>query len=129
MKINIDKYRYCVILSSKDKKEVIMEVFKDEIKMLKTIADSTRIQILDVLSCKEMCACEILELLTISQSTLSHHMKVLIDSGLVKSRKEATWMHYSVNYDKVNELHCFIDKITKEKQDCICYTKKGDQKC
>jgi len=106
-----------------------MEIFKEEIKMLKTIADSTRIQILDVLSCKEMCACEILELLTISQSTLSHHMKVLIESGLVKSRKEATWMYYSINYNKINKIHSFIDNITKEKQDCICYTKKGEETC
>ncbi len=53
-----------------------------------------------MLSCGELCACEILEKFSITQPTLSHHMKILCDCGLVNGRKEGKWMHYSLNGEK-----------------------------
>lgn len=68
--------------------------------MIKALSDETRLKIIDVLSCGEICACEILSLVDISQSTLSYHMKLLTSSGLVNSVKDGSWMRYSLNKEK-----------------------------
>lgn len=88
--------------------------------IFKTLSEPTRLKILDMLSCGELCACEILESLSITQPTLSHHMKVLIECGLVLGRKDATWMHYSISKENVGNLHLMIDHLMKTKKDCIC---------
>src|SRR5512140_149674 len=94
--------------------------FDAESNVFKALSEPTRLRILEMLSCGEMCACRILEKLSISQPTLSHHMKVLIDSGLVSARKDATWIHYSIRGENVDKLHGLIDQLTKTKEDCGC---------
>ena len=69
----------------------------DEARVFKALGDENRIAILDLLRGGEMCACVILEELNIVQSTLSHHMKVLCESGLVAGRQEGKWTHYSLS--------------------------------
>ena len=98
---------------------------EDESAVFKALSEPVRLQILDMLSCGEVCACELLERLTISQSTLSHHMKVLIDSGLVVARRRAVWVHYSIREESVAELHRSIDALTLPKADCAGKTKRG----
>ncbi len=88
--------------------------------LIKALNDTVRISIIEMLSCEELCACDLLEKLTISQSTLSHHMKVLQKSGLVLGRKDSTWMYYSLNLGKFEELKLFIDWLSHEKDNCIC---------
>lgn len=90
------------------------------LEILKALSEPTRLKIIDMLSCGEMCACNLLEGLSITQSTLSHHMKVLMDCDLVTGRKEATWMHYSLCMESVEQLHRFIDELTHPKENCIC---------
>jgi len=63
----------------------------------RALSDRTRLEILSLLNDGEKCACKLLEKLSISQPTLSHHMKILCDSGLVKSRNEGKWVHYSID--------------------------------
>lgn len=94
--------------------------YATESKIFKVLSEPTRLKILDILSCKEMCACNILDSLSISQSTLSHHMKALMDCGLVTGRKEATWMYYTISRERVGNLHQAIDALTQPKEDCIC---------
>ena len=65
--------------------------------MFKALGDENRIKIMKMLCAGERCACKILEELHITQPTLSHHMKILCDSGLVKGRKDGKWMYYSVS--------------------------------
>ncbi len=73
--------------------------------LLKAIADETRFEIVNALKNEqEVCACKLLELVKCNQSTLSHHMKILVDSELVVSRKDWKWVHYSLNKKKINEL-------------------------
>ena len=67
--------------------------------MFKAFADENRIQILELLRDGERCACRLLEEMKITQPTLSHHMKILCDSGIVVGRKEGKWMHYSISAD------------------------------
>ncbi|EKY25389.1 putative arsenical resistance operon repressor [Clostridium celatum DSM 1785] len=64
-------------------------------KVFKALSDSNRIKIIKLLSSEEQCACKLLEHFNLTQPTLSHHMKVLIDCGLVISRKKGTWNYYS----------------------------------
>lgn len=97
-----------------------MNKFDSMLPILKALGDPIRLRILDMISCYEMCACDILVGLTISQSTLSHHMKVLTETNLVIARKDATWMYYSINRTVIAELHKMLDIITLPKDDCIC---------
>lgn len=91
-----------------------------ESEIIKALSEPKRLQILDMLSCGEMCACNMLDSLSITQPTLSHHMKVLMDCGLVSGRKEATWMYYTIRMERVEQFHRFIDFLTQPKEDCVC---------
>lgn len=66
-------------------------------KVFKAFCDENRLQILEMLRSGEKCACKLLDELHIGQSTLSHHMRILCDSGIVKGRKEGKWVHYSID--------------------------------
>ncbi len=69
--------------------------------VFKALCDENRVRILQYLRSGEKCACMLLEDLEIAQSTLSHHMRVLCDSGLVRGRKEGKWMYYSISQEGV----------------------------
>ena len=81
--------------------------------MFKAMADENRLQIMELLLDGEKCACKLLEALEISQPTLSHHMKLLCDAGLVTGRKEGKWMHYSISEDGVGILQSYLTRCTK----------------
>ena len=66
-------------------------------KIFKAFCDETRLMVLDLLQSGEKCACVLLEKVAIGQSTLSHHMKILVESGIVSARKEGKWTYYSIN--------------------------------
>jgi ArsR family transcriptional regulator len=63
----------------------------------KIFADSTRIKILYVLLCSEMCVCDIASLLNITQSAISHQLRILKQSELVKSRRDGKTIFYSLS--------------------------------
>lgn len=88
----------------------------------KALADSNRLQIVQMLSDGEKCACKILEKFEITQPTLSHHMKILCECGLVEVRKEGKWSHYSLNCNTVNTIKQFMEtlslNIEKGKGEC-----------
>lgn len=71
--------------------------YREDARKIKALADENRLAILMSLHENEKCACVLLEELNISQSTLSHHMRLLCDSGLVNYRKDGKWMHYSLS--------------------------------
>ena len=96
--------------------------FAKESKIFKALSEPVRLQIIDLISCGEMCACEILEFISISQSTLSHHMNVLIECGLVSSRKDATWVYYTINREGKEDLHRMIDGLMDKKEICVCFS-------
>lgn len=100
--------------------------YDDMAKIIKALSDSNRLKIIDILSCGERCACDILNHFDFTQPTLSHHMKVLMECGLVNSRKEGQWSHYSLNSSNCNKLVLSIMKLMTETDDCIC---KDKSKC
>jgi ArsR family transcriptional regulator len=71
--------------------------YENEARVFKAFCDPNRLMIIEMLQSGEKCACKLLEDLNIVQSTLSHHMKILCDSGLVDSRRSGKWMRYSLN--------------------------------
>lgn len=88
------------------------EKYTENVKLFKALADTNRLMIIDMLSCGELCGCKILEKFNITQPTLSHHMKILCDCGLVNGRKEGIWTHYSLNEDAVQRFKNFLCEIT-----------------
>ena len=75
------------------------------IKTCKVLADETRVKIvLELLKTDELCACKLLGLVDCQQSTLSHHMKLLVDGGIVRARKDWKWTHYSINKERISEI-------------------------
>ena len=87
--------------------------------MFKAFADENRIQILELLRDGERCACRLLEEMKITQPTLSHHMKILCDSGIVVGRKEGKWMHYSLSEVGMRDVRNYLDEL-------MANTKIGD---
>ena len=81
----------------------------------KALGDENRIRILKLLRSGEKCACKLLEALNISQPTLSHHMKILCDSGLVKGRKDGKWMYYSLCKEGAINLEAYITELFQPK--------------
>ncbi len=86
----------------------------------KALSDSNRLQIIQMLSDGEKCACKLLEKFEITQPTLSHHMKILCECGLVNTRKEGKWSHYSINCDTLKNFKQFIDALS-----CVNETEGG----
>ncbi|MDY2698634.1 MAG: metalloregulator ArsR/SmtB family transcription factor [Lachnospiraceae bacterium] len=82
--------------------------------MFKAFCDENRIQILKLLQDGERCACSLLEEMQITQPTLSHHMKILCDSGVVIGRKEGKWMHYSISKEGLENVMNYLDKMMNE---------------
>ena len=81
--------------------------------IFKAFCDENRIRILNLLTTGEKCACKLLEELNITQPTLSHHMKILCDSGVVVGRKEGKWTHYSISANGVDKAKKYLDVITR----------------
>lgn len=71
--------------------------YEEPARVFKAFCDPNRLKILDILKSGEHCACKLLEIMDLSQSTLSHHMKLLTDAGVVNVRKEAKWSYYSIS--------------------------------
>ena len=94
--------------------------YAEFVPAFKALSDETRLKIIDMLSCGEMCACKILEAFSISQSTLSYHMKTLVVSGLVNGVRDGAWMRYTLNKDKTSVIVAFLTEITNDKTECIC---------
>ena len=92
-------------------------------RVFKAFCDVNRLQILELLQSGERCACDLLENLRIGQSTLSHHMKILCDAGVVDGRKEGKWVYYSILPEGIEYAHKLLD------QQMPVNNGKGQDKC
>lgn len=91
-------------------------------KKLKVLSDPKRLEIIDMLSCDELCACEILEKFDITQPTLSNDMKRLEDADLVISRREGKNIYYIANKNILKEMQSSLKEIFDSGDECICHT-------
>jgi len=85
------------------------EHYREYAQYFRALSDPNRLMIVDMLSCGELCACVILAKFRITQPTLSHHMKILCESGLVRGRKKGKWTYYSLDSEKYGRLRAFLD--------------------
>ena len=103
-----------------------MELSDKQITVIfKALCDENRVKIFRLLQGGEqggeLCACNIIEQMELSQPTLSHHMKILCDSGLVVGRKEGKWMHYSISpQGALNAMKCLSDITSVKSTESKC---------
>ena len=74
-----------------------MNGYKNDTIIFKALCDEKRLSILELLKGGAKCACVLMEELNIAQSALSYHMKILCESGIVTSRQEGKWTHYTIS--------------------------------
>lgn len=94
--------------------------YPDYAFVCKALGDETRIKIFDMLKGGKMCACNILDKFQITQPTLSYHMKMLCDCGLIIGEKQGKWIHYFVNKDVLKNLNDFLDSAISDNKDNCC---------
>ena len=84
----------------------------DNARIFKAFCDEKRLMILEMLQSGEKCACVLLERFDITQPTLSHHMKILVESGIVAARKEGKWTHYQISSAGCKKAAILLKKLT-----------------
>lgn len=97
-----------------------VEQYEIDAKKFKAFCDPNRLWILQTLKKQEQCACKLLELLNVGQSTLSHHMKILSDANVVNIRKDGKWCYYSLSNEGIQELEKYLHELQAlcDKQGC-----------
>ena len=89
--------------------------YENEAAVFKALCDPNRLMILEILQSGEKCACKLLEDLDIGQPTLSHHMRILCESGFVDGRRDGKWMHYSINKQGFETAKKLLSEIELKK--------------
>ncbi|WP_330205463.1 metalloregulator ArsR/SmtB family transcription factor [Cyanobacterium sp. Dongsha4] len=79
----------------------------------RALSDTIRIQVLELLRTRELCVCEISEVLDISQSKLSFHLKTLREANLVNSRQQGKWTYYSLNLSQLVALEQYLAEFRR----------------
>lgn len=101
--------------------------YKELSTILKVLSEPSRLEILDLLSCGELYACDLLEHFQFSQPTLSHHMKLLVDNELVYTRKDGNKHMYQLNHVILDEINQNINIINTSNQSCVCKNIKSGE--
>lgn len=101
-----------------------MHTVDDFTKILKVLADSTRLMMLKQMQAGEQCACSFVDCFDISQPAISRHLKMMRQAGLLLERRDKQWIHYRLNetspfYSTVIEL---LDKVEIAESHCECET-------
>lgn len=89
---------------------------RDFIRVMKALSDPNRVRIIKLLQLKELCVCELQELLGLAQSTVSKHLKLLDEADLIQSRREGAWVIYGVSKASSSK---HIDALLGEMQDWV----------
>ncbi len=77
--------------------DAVIEDVTEMSSLLKLLGDKTRLTILSYLKHQELCVCELVDLLNVSQPAMSQHLKKLRLAGIIRERKQGTWVYYSLN--------------------------------
>lgn len=88
-------------------------------RIFKALGDENRVKIVNLLWNGEVCACRLLSALSISQPTLSHHMKILCDSGIVEGRKVGTWMYYKISKAGIAVMQNYLGHLSQANEECL----------
>ena len=77
------------------------DLMEKQSRFFKALGSETRLKILKILSVREMCVCEVMIALNLTQSTASHHLNLLENADIVEDRKEGQWVFYSIAKPKL----------------------------
>ena len=100
-----DAAKYAKELKDLANRTADKELAKRQSRFFKALADETRVRILRLLTLREMCVCEIMVALNLTQPTASHHLGILEKEGIVKRRKEGKWVFYAiVNLETIEDI-------------------------
>ena len=98
------------------KKEITPEMNRNLAEMFKVFSDETRLKIICSLLNEELCVCDLCELLSLNQSTVSHQLQTLRTSKLVKYRKEGKQVYYTLEDEHIDAILRMAIAHIKEKQ-------------
>lgn len=91
--------------------------------IFKALSDENRLNILRKVAETEICGCQLTELFSLSQPTISHHLKVLITAGLVNVDRRGKWSYYTVNREKISEVTQLFNEIFNAESDSLVMKK------
>ncbi len=94
-----------------------MDEYAHHALIFRAFCDEGRLKIIDLIKAGETCSCVLLDNLTITQPTLSHHMKVLVESGLVEARREGKYTMYKLSKGGIENAKAVLDEILKDSQE------------
>jgi ArsR family transcriptional regulator len=94
------------------------KAYAETATMFKAFSDPKRLKILDLLGRQELCGCDLLEKLDMSQSTLSHHMKILVNSHIVTRRREGKRIFYILNPEGCKQAKALLAQLTCMNREC-----------
>lgn len=104
--------------------------FEKGATLLKAIADPTRICIVHILSCGDLCVCELQKYFNLRQPTLSHHLGILKSAGIITSSRKGKWIYYGVKRTTVQALTGFLDAVFLPGDTCLCHAiHKAEEYC
>ena len=87
-------------------------VYEERARVFKALCDERRQRILELLQGGEKCACVLIEQMDMPQSSLSYHMKILCDSGIVTGREEGKWTHYRISAQGSAQVIALLRELT-----------------
>ncbi len=87
--------------------------------LFKALGDDNRLHIMQLLNCGETCGCRIIEKLPISQPTMSYHLNILTESGIIKTLKDGTWKRHTIDCAAIDEMIAFLQSL-KDQNGCSC---------
>ena len=93
-----------------------MEDYLKDVKIFKALCDEKRLKIIDLLKSGEKCACVLIDKMDIGQSSLSYHMKILCESGIVQGRQDGKWTHYKLSKSGSKHAIKRLREITMENE-------------
>ena len=82
----------------------------------KAFADENRLKIIELLIKGETCGCTLIDQLSISQPTLSYHLKQIEQAGLATTKREGNLIKYTINRDKLNEMMEYLQQLRDMKE-------------
>jgi ArsR family transcriptional regulator len=103
--------------------------FEDASAITRALSNPKRLQIVDLISFSELCACELQDYFSVTQPTLSHDMRQLVDTGVVTARREGKWMYYALNEGNLREYYECLGRIFFDTEHCICRLRKTAETC
>jgi ArsR family transcriptional regulator len=88
---------------------------REAVKILKALADPTRLRIVAILLRHEVCVCELMAIVELEQSRLSHQLRILRDADIVEDRRDGRWIVYAIPERTRPTLELLLESFLKEK--------------